>query len=75
MAQNAGERDRDDRCIRRLPDVIEDVVVMQPIVASRDIPNVCTGEPWFWWGGWGSNPRPADYEKYSPVQRAHCLHR
>ena len=22
------------------------------------------------WGGWGSNPRPADYEKYGPVHRA-----
>ena len=22
-----------------------------------------------WWGGWGSNPRPADYEKYGPVHR------
>ena len=21
-------------------------------------------------GGWGSNPRPADYEKYGPVQHA-----
>jgi hypothetical protein len=21
-----------------------------------------------WWGGWGSNPRPADYEKYGPVR-------
>jgi hypothetical protein len=21
------------------------------------------------WGGWGSNPRPADYEKYAPSQR------
>jgi hypothetical protein len=20
------------------------------------------------WGGWGSNPRPADYEKYGPVR-------
>ena len=19
------------------------------------------------WGGWGSNPRPADYEKYGPA--------
>ncbi len=27
-----------------------------------------------WWGGWGSNPRPADYEKYGLVHRAHCLH-
>jgi hypothetical protein len=26
------------------------------------------------WGGWGSNPRPADYEKYGPVHRAHYLH-
>jgi hypothetical protein len=22
-----------------------------------------------WWGGWGSNPRPADYEKYGFVHR------
>ena len=21
------------------------------------------------WGGWGSNPRPADYEKYGPELR------
>src|SRR5690349_23627572 len=27
-----------------------------------------------WWGGWGSNPRPADYEKYGPVHRTHYLH-
>jgi hypothetical protein len=26
------------------------------------------------WGGWGSNPRPADYENYGPAHRAHCLH-
>jgi hypothetical protein len=26
------------------------------------------------WGGWGSNPRPADYEKYGLVQRTHYLH-
>jgi len=23
------------------------------------------------WGGWGSNPRPADYENYGRVHRAH----
>ncbi len=23
-----------------------------------------------WWGGWGSNPRPADYENYGPVHQA-----
>jgi hypothetical protein len=26
------------------------------------------------WGGWGSNPRPADYEKYGHVRRTHYLH-
>jgi hypothetical protein len=26
------------------------------------------------WGGWGSNPRPADYEKYGPAHRVHYLH-
>jgi hypothetical protein len=27
------------------------------------------------WGGWGSNPRPADYEKYGLVQPVRQLHR
>jgi hypothetical protein len=27
-----------------------------------------------WWGGWGSNPRPADYEKYGPALRVRYLH-
>ena len=22
-----------------------------------------------WWGGWGSNPRPADYENYGHLHR------
>ena len=26
------------------------------------------------WGGWGSNPRPADYEKYGPALRVRYLH-
>ena len=26
------------------------------------------------WGGWGSNPRPADYENYGLVHRTHYLH-
>src|ERR1700722_10707219 len=25
-------------------------------------------------GRWGSNPRPADYEKYGPAHRTHYLH-
>jgi hypothetical protein len=27
-----------------------------------------------WWGGWGSNPRPADYEEPGLKLRALCLH-
>ena len=27
------------------------------------------------WGGWGSNPRPADYEKHGPTLRMRYLHR
>ena len=27
-----------------------------------------------WWGGWGSNPRPADYEKYGLEHRTRYLH-
>jgi hypothetical protein len=26
------------------------------------------------WGGWGSNPRPADHEKPGPMHRKHYLH-
>jgi hypothetical protein len=26
------------------------------------------------WGGWGSNPRPADYEKPGTALRMHYLH-
>ena len=26
------------------------------------------------WGGWGSNPRPTDYEKYGSVHCTHYLH-
>ena len=26
------------------------------------------------WGGWGSNPRPADYEKPGPTLQVRCLH-
>jgi len=27
------------------------------------------------WGGWGSNPRPTDYEKYGLLHEALYLHR
>ena len=27
------------------------------------------------WGGWGSNPRPTDYENYGSMHRARWLHR
>jgi hypothetical protein len=32
------------------------------------------GTSWTRWGGWGSNQRPADYEKHSPALRARYLH-
>ena len=35
---------------------------------SRAKSNVSAGE--VMWGGWGSNPRPADYEKYGPMHHA-----
>jgi len=35
---------------------------------SRAKSNVSAGEGM--WGGWGSNPRPADYEKYGLLQPA-----
>ena len=41
---------------------------MRPTLASPDVSNAYTGEPW--WGGWGSNPRLADYEKYGLMQHA-----
>ena len=51
--------------IRRLPDVVESVSAMQPILASLDISNFYTVESR--WGGCGSNPRSADYENYGPA--------
>jgi hypothetical protein len=36
--------------------------------ASRVIPNVSAVHAR--WGGWGSNPRPADYEKYGLMHHA-----
>jgi hypothetical protein len=43
-----------------------------PGLASRAKSQVSAGEGI--WGGWGSNPRPADYEKPGPALRARCLH-
>jgi hypothetical protein len=39
---------------------------------TRDISNVSTGQDG--WCGWGSNSRPADYEKPGRVRRTHYLH-
>jgi len=43
-----------------------------PELASRAKSQVSAGEGM--WGGWGSNPRPADYEKPGLVHRTHYLH-
>ena len=45
---------------------------MQPTLVSRNVSNLYTGS--LAWGGWGSNPRPADYEKYGPAPRALYRH-
>jgi hypothetical protein len=54
------------------PDVIEGASAMQSPLASRNFSNLF--QVTLRWGGWGSNPRPADYEKYGPVHRRHYLH-
>ena len=41
-------------------------------LASSDFSNFYSGDKR--WGGWGSNSRPADYEKSGPALRALCLH-
>jgi len=45
---------------------------MQSSLASRNVSNAI--QVTLRWGGWGSNPRPADYENYGPVHRTHELH-
>jgi hypothetical protein len=40
----------------------------------RQVPAAAVIEEGAQRGGWGSNPRPADYEKYGPALRAHYLH-
>jgi hypothetical protein len=52
---------------RRLPDVIEGASAMQSSLASPTVSNVI--QVTLRWGGWGSNPRPADYEKHGPPLR------
>ena len=48
------------------------LVLFQPTAArmadSGDISNILTVQAR--WGGWGSNPRPADYEKYGLMHHA-----
>jgi hypothetical protein len=46
---------------------------MQSYLASRNVSNFI--QVTLRWGGWGSNPRPADYEKCDPTLRVRCLHR
>ena len=57
---------------RRLPYVIEGASAMQSSLASRTVSNVI--QVTLRWGGWGSNPRLADYENYGHVHRTHYLH-
>ena len=44
-----------------------------PAPANGEVSNIlASGKRW---GGWGSNPRQADYEKYGPTLRMRYLHR
>ena len=47
--------------------------VARPVPASGGIPNIRAGQAT--WGGWGSNPRPADYEKYGLMHHALYVHK
>src|SRR5580700_10816660 len=42
------------------------------VLASRNFSNLYS--IYITWGGWGTNPRPADYENSGPVHRTHELH-
>src|SRR5580658_10316904 len=42
------------------------------VLASRNFSDLYSAR--ITWGGWGSNPRPADYEKPGPVLRVRYLH-
>src|SRR5262249_50213267 len=53
-----------------VPDLFEKVAARMP--ASSVISNFSAGDKR--WGGWGSNSRPADYEKYGPMHRTRHLH-
>jgi hypothetical protein len=46
---------------------------MQSSLTSRNVSNSI--QVTLRWGGWGSNPRPADYEKHGPAFRVRYLHR
>ena len=50
-------------CVRRAPHI------WSGDGQKRDFRLVVPGQ--VRWGGWGSNPRPADYENYGRVHRAH----
>ena len=61
---------RDQAQLAALADEIDGVAGDPADAATADL--VVLSAPWDaidealagWWGGWGSNPRPADYEKY-----------
>jgi hypothetical protein len=58
--------------MHRLADVIMGVRATKLALGSLDISNVYACG--LWWGGWGSNPRPADYENYGPALPTLYLH-
>jgi predicted nucleic acid-binding protein len=47
-----------------------ETLARQEQLGSRPVCVPARGGSRGWWGGWGSNPRPADYEKYGLVHHA-----
>ena len=60
-------------CIRRAPKVDPEASHKGRIMKHLRSSQRLTGS-FAEWGGWGSNPRPADYEKYGPALRVRYLH-
>jgi hypothetical protein len=64
---------REDLIGQQIEDVLDPSSSIHHIVGLlADFSNLYSGH--ITWGGWGSNPRPADYEKSGPAQHVRCLH-
>ena len=58
--------------VRQVADELAILRAIPPLLANRDFQNFYSNS--VTWDGWGSNPRPADYEKPGLTLWARCLH-